>query len=126
MYGVSMGELRATNNLTSDTIKIGQQLVIVEVKEPQQPINRPEPKPRPAPEEPKPGKPAEVKPAPAPKPAPAVPPPAKKAHEYYTLQAGETIESVCKKFGTTKEKLKAINKNQDMDTLKAGDEIRVK
>ena len=53
-----------------------------------------------------------------PKPKPA-------ARRFYTIQSGDTLEIVAARFGTTTEKLLALNPNVDPHALSAGQKIRV-
>ena len=53
-----------------------------------------------------------------PKPKPA-------ARRFYTIQSGDTLETVAAKFGTTTEKLLALNPNVDPHALSVGQKIRV-
>jgi LysM repeat protein len=53
-----------------------------------------------------------------PKPKPA-------ARRFYTIQSGDTLETVAAKFGTTTEKLLVLNPNVDPHALSVGQKIRV-
>jgi LysM repeat protein len=53
-----------------------------------------------------------------PKPKPA-------ARRFYTIQSGDTLETVAAKFGTTTEKLLALNPNIDPHALRIGQKIRI-
>ena len=53
-----------------------------------------------------------------PKPKPA-------ARRFYTIQSGDTLEIVAARFGTTTEKLLALNPNVDPHALSVGQKIRV-
>jgi LysM repeat protein len=47
------------------------------------------------------------------------------ARRFYTIQSGDTLETVAAKFGTTTEKLLALNPNVDPHALSVGQKIRV-
>ena len=53
-----------------------------------------------------------------PKPKPA-------ARRFYTIQSGDTLETVAAKFGTTTEKLLALNPAIDPHALSIGQKIRI-
>ena len=53
-----------------------------------------------------------------PKPKPA-------ARRFYTIQSGDTLETVAAKFGTTTEKLLALNPTIDPHALSIGQKIRI-
>jgi LysM repeat protein len=53
-----------------------------------------------------------------PKPKPA-------ARRFYTIQSGDTLETVAAKFGTTTQKLLALNPNIDPHALSIGQKIRI-
>jgi LysM repeat protein len=53
-----------------------------------------------------------------PKPKPA-------ARRFYTIQSGDTLEIVAAKFGTTTEKLLALNPTIDPHALSIGQKIRI-
>jgi peptidoglycan DL-endopeptidase LytE len=53
-----------------------------------------------------------------PKPKPA-------ARRYYTIQSGDTLETVAAKFGTTTQKLLALNPSIDPHALSIGQKIRI-
>lgn len=76
-YGTTVDELKRLNNLTSNTLSIGQQLII-------------------------------------PSTSPSV--------NYYTVQRGDSLYSIAKKFGTTVDKLKAAN-NMSSNLISIGQEL---
>jgi LysM repeat protein len=47
------------------------------------------------------------------------------ARRFYTIQSGDTLETVAAKFGTTTEKLLALNPNVDPHALSVGQKIRI-
>jgi len=47
------------------------------------------------------------------------------ARRFYTIQSGDTIEIVAAKFGTTTEKLLALNPTIDPHALSIGQKIRI-
>ena len=47
------------------------------------------------------------------------------ARRFYTIQSGDTIEIVAAKFGTTTEKLLALNPTIDPHALRIGQKIRI-
>jgi LysM repeat protein len=49
-------------------------------------------------------------------------PPAKR---FYTIQSGDTLDTVAAKFGTTTEKLLALNPGIDTHALSVGQKIRI-
>jgi peptidoglycan endopeptidase LytE len=53
-----------------------------------------------------------------PKPKPA-------ARRFYTIQSGDTLETVAAKFGTTTQKLLALNPTIDPHALSIGQKIRI-
>ena len=53
-----------------------------------------------------------------PKPKPA-------ARRFYTIQSGDTLETVAAKFGTTTQKLLTLNPNIDPHALSIGQKIRI-
>ena len=53
-----------------------------------------------------------------PKPKPA-------ARRFYTIESGDTLETVAAKFGTTTQKLLALNPSIDPHALSIGQKIRV-
>jgi LysM repeat protein len=53
-----------------------------------------------------------------PKPKPA-------ARRFYTIQSGDTLETVAAKFGTTTDKLLALNPSIDPHALSIGQKIRI-
>ena len=53
-----------------------------------------------------------------PKPKPA-------ARRFYTIESGDTLETVAAKFGTTTEKLLALNPDVDPHALSVGQKIRI-
>ena len=55
---------------------------------------------------------------PRPKPKPA-------ARRFYTIQSGDTLETVSAKFGTTTQKLLALNPTIDPHALSIGQKIRI-
>jgi LysM repeat protein len=70
--------------------------------------------------------------APVPKPRPITtrstttrPKPKPAARRFYTIQSGDTLEIVAARFGTTTEKLLALNPNVDPHALSVGQKIRV-
>ncbi|MCX6187441.1 MAG: LysM peptidoglycan-binding domain-containing protein [Bacteroidetes bacterium] len=123
MYSISKSELKATNNLTSDTIKIGQQLVIISDKKlDDKPIKvESGSKPIEIKEEPK-----QIETVPEKPVKPSKPINLAKEHIYYTLKINEDIDHVCKKFNLSISQIKLLNKNFDIIHAKSGDEIRVK
>jgi hypothetical protein len=123
MYNISKTELKATNNLSNDTIKIGQQLVVVSDKKIDEQPKKIEPEPKPIELKPE-TKPIETKPEKVEKPVKSIN--IAKEHIYYTLKDNENIDSVCKKFTLSINQLKFLNKNFDIIHAKSGDEIRVK
>ncbi len=76
-YGTTVDELKRLNNLTSNTLSIGQQLII-------------------------------------PSTSPSV--------NYYTVQRGDSLYSIAKKFGTTVDKLKTAN-NMSSNLISIGQEL---
>jgi LysM repeat protein len=123
MYNISKTELKATNNLSNDTIKIGQQLVVVSDKKIEEQPKKIEPEPKPIELKPE-TKPIETKPEKVEKQVKSIN--IAKEHIYYTLKDNENIDSVCKKFTLSINQLKFLNKNFDIIHAKSGDEIRVK
>lgn len=123
MYNISKTELKATNNLSNDTIKIGQQLVVVSDKKIEEQPKKIEPEPKPIELKPE-TKLIETKPEKVEKPVKSSN--IAKEHIYYTLKYNENIDSVCKKFTLSINQLKFLNKNFDILHAKSGDEIRVK
>ena len=70
--------------------------------------------------------------APATKPRPVTtrvtttrPKPKPAARRFYTIESGDTLETVAAKFGTTTEKLLALNPNVDPHALSVGQKIRI-
>jgi len=47
------------------------------------------------------------------------------ARRFYTIQSGDTLETVAVKFGTTTEKLLALNPSIDPHALSVGQKIRI-
>ena len=47
------------------------------------------------------------------------------AKEYYTIQAGDTLDTVAAKYGKTADDLLALNPGVDPHTLRIGQKIRV-
>jgi LysM repeat protein len=47
------------------------------------------------------------------------------ARRFYTIQSGDTLETVAARFGTTTEKLLALNPSIDPHALSIGQKIRV-
>jgi LysM repeat protein len=47
------------------------------------------------------------------------------ARRFYTIQSGDTLETVAAKFGTTTEKLLALNPTIDPHALSIGQKIRI-
>jgi LysM repeat protein len=47
------------------------------------------------------------------------------ARRFYTIQSGDTLETVAAKFGTTTQKLLALNPNIDPHALSIGQKIRI-
>lgn len=93
MYNISKAELKATNNLSSDTIKIGQQLVVVSDKKLEEKLKKIEPEPKLIEVKPEP-KPIEIKPEVVERTVKSSN--VAKEHIYYTLKNSENIDSVCK------------------------------
>jgi LysM repeat protein len=50
---------------------------------------------------------------------------AKPAARFYTIQSGDTLDTVAAKFGTTTEKLLALNPGVDPHALTVGQKIRI-
>jgi hypothetical protein len=50
---------------------------------------------------------------------------AKPAARFYTIQSGDTFETVAAKFGTTVDKLVALNPSVDPHALTVGQKVRV-
>ena len=51
--------------------------------------------------------------------------PKPKPRRFYTIQSGDTLETVAAKFGTTTQKLLALNPTIDPHALSVGQKIRV-
>jgi LysM repeat protein len=47
------------------------------------------------------------------------------ARRFYTIQSGDTLETVAAKFGTTSQKLLALNPTIDPHALRIGQKIRI-
>jgi len=106
-HGVKIADLKASNNLSSDKIKVGQKLTI-------------------------PGKGGEAAPAPAPDagtPAPApdmgVAPAAPPTLLDYTVQDGETVDSVAKTFLVKKDDILKANGVTDATQIRPGARIKI-
>lgn len=95
MYGVSVQDIRLTNQLTSDTLRVSQQLVIPVTKRTE-----------------------------ATTVVAGTAPSATGQYRLHQVQAGETLYSLAKKYGTTVEKILEINPDQ-CDGLKLGAEIKI-
>ncbi|MGC8824272.1 MAG: LysM peptidoglycan-binding domain-containing protein [Bacteroidales bacterium] len=92
-YGVSVEDIRQANQLTSDTLRVSQQLVI--------PVNR--------------------KTDVSSKDTPAI---VDKRFIIHRIQAGETLYSLAKLYGTTVDKILEINPDQ-RESLKVGAELKI-
>ena len=53
------------------------------------------------------------------------PKPKPTARRFYTIQSGDTLETVAAQFATTTEKLLALNPNIDPHALRIGQKIRI-
>lgn len=49
-----------------------------------------------------------------------------KKAEYYTVKKGDTLSAIAKKYGTTWQKLKALNKIKDANKIQVGQKIKIK
>jgi nucleoid-associated protein YgaU len=88
-----------------------------------QPVGNPEPTPATtAPAETEPRPPAEAEPGP---PAEAEPEAEAETETFYTIEAGDTLESISSRYGTTVERLLELNPGIDPIALTVGQRIRV-
>jgi nucleoid-associated protein YgaU len=88
-----------------------------------QPVGNPEPTPATtAPAETEPRPPAEAEPGPR---AEAEPEPEAETETFYTIEAGDTLESISSRYGTTVERLLELNPGIDPIALTVGQRIRV-
>lgn len=122
-HGIKVGALREANSLTGDKILVGQKLVIPGST----PVAPEAPMPVPAPEAPEPelSAPAPVV-MPAPAPAPAAPKvPAQDQPLDYTIQPGDTLESIAKLFLVRQEDLLKLNGISDPGSVKPGQRLKI-
>ncbi|MCX7986238.1 MAG: LysM peptidoglycan-binding domain-containing protein [Bacteroidales bacterium] len=95
MYGVSVSDIKTTNQLTSDTLKVSQQLIIPVYKTLSETT-------------------------------PSNIPSAVTSSQYiiHRVQEGETLFSLAKKYGTTVEKIIALNPEQ-REAIKIGSDLKI-
>lgn len=91
-YGISVQKLKELNNLTSNNLYIGQQLLV-----PSTDITIPE--------------------------EPALPPPSQN-YQIYVVQKGDSLWSISRKFNITIPEIMELNNLKDID-LQVGDELKV-
>ena len=91
-YGISVQELKELNNLTSNNLYIGQQLLV-----PSTDISIPE--------------------------EPSLPPPSQD-YQIYVVQKGDSLWSISRKFNITISEIMELNNLKDID-LQVGDELKV-
>jgi LysM repeat protein len=60
------------------------------------------------------------------KPAPLRPPSAIVPAQYYLIQSGDTLDAIASRFGTTVDKLLALNPGTEPTTLRPDERIRIK
>lgn len=108
-YGVSVQEIITANNLKTNVLTIGQQLIIPikdsDVEEPSAPIIPPEPEPEPTPE-------------------PEPVPPAQDDYTIYTVQKGDSLWLISQRYGITVPELIDINNLQNL-TIYVGQKLLV-
>ncbi len=98
-YGVSVEAIREANNLTSDLLRVGQELII--------------PLPTPTP--------ADTPPSAAPT-ATTTPTPAFIIH---VVQQGEILGTIARQYGVTVDEILAVNPGLDPRRMRVGQEIRI-
>jgi LysM repeat protein len=97
-FGVSVAAIKAANNLSGDTIRIGQKLVIPAA--------------------------GQVVPSAAPAPAPKAPAPAISG-QTYTVQEGETLGGIANRAGVKVQDLMAVNNITDPRKLRVGQVLQI-
>lgn len=124
LFGTSVSQIKALNNLSSDAITVGD---VLKVKGTAAPAKV---------ETPKAETPKQETPAPAPKPAPT-PAPSNEKEETnaapaintnassYTVQSGDSLSKIASLFGTSVSKIKALN-GLSNDSLQVGQVLKVK
>lgn len=114
-YGVSVQEIINANNLKTNVLTIGQQLIIPikdsDIEEPPEPIAPPEPEPEPAPT-----------PEPTPEPEPV--PPTQDDYTIYTVQKGDSLWLISQRYGITVPELIDTNNLQNL-TIYVGQKLLV-
>ncbi|OQW94636.1 MAG: hypothetical protein BWK77_08895 [Verrucomicrobia bacterium A1] len=130
-HGVKVNALREANKLSGDKILVGQKLVIPTGAKPDElaapvvvePSAAPEMEPAPAPMAPV--APA-VEPPPAPAPAPASPMSAAQDQPLdYTVQDGDTLDSIAKLFIVRREDIMKLNTISDPASVKPGMKLKI-
>ncbi|MBC2169782.1 LysM peptidoglycan-binding domain-containing protein [Listeria booriae] len=129
LFGTSVANLKALNNLSDDTIIVGDELKVkgsAPVKETVTEQEKQTPEVKPETQQPT-VKPETQKPS---NPAPSVTKPSKPTVDTsnttnYTVQSGDSYYTIAQKFGTTVDNLKALN-NATSDNLQVGDVLKVK
>lgn len=110
-YGVSVQEIINANNLKTNVLTIGQQLIIPikdsDIEEPPEPIIPPEPEPEP-------------EPTPEPEPVP----PTQDDYTIYTVQKGDSLWLISQRYGITVPELIDINNLQNL-TIYVGQKLLV-
>lgn len=116
-YKCTVADIRAWNNLKSNTLRTGQKLVIyTPVKSPAAAAPAP---------------PAQAEAAPAQQTQTQTPPPAQAkpaagTYTYYTVKSGDNLWKIAQKYGTTVEEIKKLNGYGANYKLYAGQKIKVK
>lgn len=122
-HGIKVGALREVNQLKGDKILVGQKLIIPGSKV--LALEAPMPVPAPESAEPEMAAPAPVA-MPAPAPAPAAPKvPAQDQPLDYTVQPGDTLESIAKLFLVRQEDLLKLNSISDPASVKPGQRLKI-
>ena len=129
-HGVKIAALRAANpKIKGDKIMVGQKLVIPGAASAAAPVAAAAPAAVPMPANPAPITPSSVQPAPAPAPAmPAVQPPTPVSQAQpldYTVQDGDTLDSIAKLFIVRKEDIMTLNGVTDSAALKPGMKLKI-
>ncbi|HPF21351.1 MAG TPA: LysM peptidoglycan-binding domain-containing protein [Syntrophomonas sp.] len=97
-FGVSIDQIKKLNGLQSDSLQIGQKLILSSI--------------------------ANQTPAPAPAPAPAVNAPAASGTDVYVVKSGDTLWAIARQFGTSIANIKEIN-GLTTDALKIGQTLKI-
>lgn len=130
--GTKQGTIDAVASIPSFTRKFswdaaapaGPEPVVITPPVTEQPVP-PAPMPEPEPSQPEPpDSPVDPAPAPTPESAPLAPPPSTPSFTY-TIQQGETLWGISKKFGTTVDALVKANNIEDRNKIRAGQKLTI-